>query len=812
MASSAATEAVTLAQVSEELGVNLSESLLSALRLALTVQVGRHSRNVADRSGVTRSVLLWSICRLSKPVADVLSAAGLATRELEQLLDIVSVPPLDETATDTDTIVIEPELANAMRQQLHQRGEVSEVDVARALLKSTRTKTGVGLLGSRLHELGVDVEQGIKGLDELARRAVTPGSARVRDEQFSRSVNAVLADLGPSKLVTASQIAQALQLHHPGYGRGAFATVELRPDVGERRTTENWLRAALGCYNLDVVARTRHRGLDGSLTLLALAELDSALARDLDQGGFLDLLGDEVEVRPQHQGSDRTEWSADSPATVDLLGRENLAAALAERVRRLAYEGSRRPESFLVHVDGPWGAGKSTLFYFLRRELMAAKFLVVPVNAWREQRVGVQWWTLLNSLERQIAQEAKGSARIGVWAHRLFDRFRARWVPFVIAVLVLVGVGAAVLSGMDLTRGGELADSTLKLTSLASVVFAGLVASTRYLLPGSKKSAESLIENSENPMRQVGRLFARTLARAAPRPVVFLIDDLDRCDADYVVEFLEVVQTLVKDAPTFLEERRAHGDVQTPGPYGFIAADGRWIRSSYEQHFNAFGSTAAPGRPLGYLFLEKVFQLHVLLPVVTPAARQRYFTKLLTPSAALPDGGEEQKKLIQEADAAVIEATTERELLSAGRRARAIIDPEQRMRVLGMAAERFSERAIEDAASHELSRFVGLLDPNPRSMKLFVNTYGVLRSLRTLEEVFIATEPLALWTIIEIRWPVLADHLRSNPSTIEDWKAGGTVSGRCGLLFRDDAVIALLEDPGWGQLDAKLVRACGGVN
>lgn len=51
-------------------------------------------------------------------------------------------------------------------------------------------------------------------------------------------------------------------------------------------------------------------------------------------------------------------------------------------------------------------------------------------------------------------------------------------------------------------------------------------------------------------------------------------------------------------------------------------------------------------------------------------------------------------------------------------------------------------------------------------MKRFVNDYSILRAVRTLEGNPIDMDPLALWAIIETRWPGLADHLRSKPETI----------------------------------------------
>jgi hypothetical protein len=95
-------------------------------------------------------------------------------------------------------------------------------------------------------------------------------------------------------------------------------------------------------------------------------------------------------------------------------------------------------------------------------------------------------------------------------------------------------------------------------------------------------------------MKEVVRLFARGLRRAN-RPVIFLVDDLDRCDGTYVVEFLEAMQTLVRDAPRELRGSRRSA---VAGPYAFIAADGQWIRTSYETHYASFTATAPAGRPL----------------------------------------------------------------------------------------------------------------------------------------------------------------------------------------------------------------------
>ena len=131
---------------------------------------------------------------------------------------------------------------------------------------------------------------------------------------------------------------------------------------------------------------------------------------------------------------------ADAPATVDRLGRKGLAEALATRLTNLAGADSVYTQSFLVHIDGPWGSGKSTLFEFLKQELRKG-FLIVEVNAWREQRIGVQWWILLSALRRAIIEDQPGEwARWEARAWDLRDRASARTLPFAAALIALVAV------------------------------------------------------------------------------------------------------------------------------------------------------------------------------------------------------------------------------------------------------------------------------------------------------------------------------------------------------------------------------------
>lgn len=100
-------------------------------------------------------------------------------------------------------------------------------------------------------------------------------------------------------------------------------------------------------------------------------------------------------------------------------------------------------------------------------------------------------------------------------------------------------------------------------------------------------------------------------------------------------------------------------------------------------------------------------------------------------------------------------------------------------------------------------------------MKRFVNAYTTLRAVRTLEGNPVRIEPLALWTIIETRWPGLADHLRATPEAIAllGTSDDDLTDVPTGLrdLFRDPRPCQVRDFRHGGPLTPDLVQACCGT-
>jgi hypothetical protein len=403
-----------------------------------------------------------------------------------------------------------------------------------------------------------------------------------------------------------------------------------------------------------------------------------------------------------------------------------------------------------MHIDGAWGTGKSSLLNFLE-ERLADEFNVVRFDAWRQSRISPPWWALLTATRRSITDRSGIFGSLWLRAREIIARVRRSGAPYVLALvllmLVVAGIAVLVFSG-----GPPIENITKTATAVIAAlttVWAGALVAGRFLLWDSAQGARLFERSTANPMDDVAKHFGWLLERSA-RPVLFFVDDLDRCAASYVVELLDAIQTLVRDSPT------------SSAAYFVVAADGAWLRKSYESAYQSFEDcVSSVGYPIGYLFLDKLFQLTVPVPTPAPLARSAYLDRLLGVEGGVTDEQTQQEITAARAEIAQ-DAADEAEILRVVRQASA---PAQEV-LAADAARALASPSTRVRTEHALRKFLPLLNPNPRNIKKFLNTYSVLRSVRVLESNTVPSDALALWTIIRVRWPALADHLEAHPEAI----------------------------------------------
>lgn len=545
-------------------------------------------------------------------------------------------------------------------------------------------------------------------------------------------------------------------------------------------------------------------GVDRGLVVPALKSLGSSLAEVREVlFQLLELEPEGIETVPTHQ---------DRPATVDRLGRQRLAEVIAERIRRAHNENTemavktffqRRQKlrrdrraakgtnGFLVHVHAPWGAGKSSLLNFLAHDLRnrdrrgpthanLSQWIVADFSAWKHQRLIPPWWWLLATVRRCCAQELWQINRgrwLWFWIRDIAWRlWNARAVALTLFLISAVAFIAWRLNWFGLGEKSLTTVQTVVLTAISGIAlattFVGLLRGTsRWLAVGSAEGAARFLKRAHDPLEVYRRRF-HNLVRASGYPLAVFIDDLDRCKADYIVELLEGIQTLLMHEPvTYV-----------------VAADRAWLCQSFASAYGDFENTAEDlGRPLGFQFLEKTFQISLQIPPMSDQARDAFWSELMrgSPSPSTDEKVEEDSAIAVTFSDAHTQAQVENSVTE-------LIGTRNREQVLAAAVRRMNTPGIEGQLESLLSQFSSLVESNPRSMKRVMNAYGVERD-RLLRDGYLLTpterQQLALLTIAHLRWPELADHLQRHPEDV------AYCFGRSKATAKDHKFAQLFEDP-----------------
>jgi hypothetical protein len=485
---------------------------------------------------------------------------------------------------------------------------------------------------------------------------------------------------------------------------------------------------------------------------------------------------------------------SDHPARRDLLNRKAVAETIATMIETVWKEDAKErntDRTFMVHLHGRWGSGKTSILNFLSDALLAQKadnasnnspgpsWIIVDYNAWRNQGLGPAWWTLMEAVYSQAREQLGSRLRrtgIRLIMRDRWWRIRCSYAPYALAAALTVVLGLALIWLWRTYLFGDdkswIPDGIKIIGSILGFIAAAFAFGQNYRI-GSAQTAKSYLELSRDPLSPLTKRYGELVSDIGTQVAVF-IDDLDRCNAEFVVELLQTVQTLFRQARVLY----------------LVAADRDWVCASYQQQYRTFSDTLGePGKSLGHLFLEKIFQLSVEVPRLGPNERDAYWDGLIKLSPAPQI--EETKKINDEITAELEKANTEHEIVEIvdryrDDRARADIAATkgfQRMHSIPLVRER----------EHFLSRYVDLIEPNPRAMKRLLNAYGFRRGFDIQSRTRSDPDALVRWTILENRWPILADHL-------EGRSGGRDETDIIRALMRNAEVLEVAQGLTWEKL------------
>jgi len=251
---------------------------------------------------------------------------------------------------------------------------------------------------------------------------------------------------------------------------------------------------------------------------------------------------------------------------------------------------------FMVHIAGRWGSGKSTILNFLGETLRQDKSLTPPLtgqvgetrknwvvvdfNAWQHQAQRPAWWSLYNAVADQAASQLERHHSFTYQDRKFRFLINGGYVTMMAAITVVVLALGLLGYGFwtseepqDVTSSVEVtttiidpvapdSDATTvektvekrvevtekpaasngswdilgKIPTIATILAAliAIGAVVQKFLQRTQDIADALIAR-DDPTAQLKNRF-EDMIREIHRPVAIFIDDLDRCDADYVVE------------------------------------------------------------------------------------------------------------------------------------------------------------------------------------------------------------------------------------------------------------------------------------
>ena len=195
-----------------------------------------------------------------------------------------------------------------------------------------------------------------------------------------------------------------------------------------------------------------------------------------------------------------------SPYGDDCLGRREQAETLTKIV-----EDIREP--FVLAVDAPFGMGKSTFVQMWKASLQGQDFTTLYFNAWENDFTDNALTSLLGEFRRELETEVGNKEVTAVWK-------KAKKAGAVIARSAGPAVIKVLTAGaLDMEKLGEAIGEA------------------------TEKAAEKGIENydqDKNTIQAFKDELATFIQKKSPgKPVVFFIDELDRCRPLFAIEVLE---------------------------------------------------------------------------------------------------------------------------------------------------------------------------------------------------------------------------------------------------------------------------------
>jgi hypothetical protein len=305
-------------------------------------------------------------------------------------------------------------------------------------------------------------------------------------------------------------------------------------------------------------------------------------------------------------------WS-DNETPIDYLGFQHLVTS----INSIVMDDALCPAT--IGVFGDWGSGKSSLLEMTKEELEKDNtLLVLTFNGWlfegyEDAKVALMG-TILDGVKSRATLTAKGKRLL----FKLFNRIN--WFK-------LLGTGAkhtaAYAVGGAAGLGISVTADSAKYISEAANKIANLTEEDLEKIDPSQFLKDDRAEEIRKAAQEFRDDFEALLNETKLRRVVIVIDDLDRCFPDTIIETLEAIKLFL-----FVKNSAF-----------IIGADERLVKYAVRRRFPELpGERTEVGRD----YLEKLIQFPVRIPPLNACEVETYINMLFASKTSLPNGAFEK--------------------------------------------------------------------------------------------------------------------------------------------------------------------------
>lgn len=385
-------------------------------------------------------------------------------------------------------------------------------------------------------------------------------------------------------------------------------------------------------------------------------------------------------------------WT-DNASKIDML----FYKPYAEIVSQIAVETDIDP--LTIGVLGLWGAGKSTLLNLIEQHYEGKDDIIcVMINAWMfesyEDAKSAIMEALLRELEERIpAEETKKKFRALL---KKIDYFKLGTKVVSSAAPVV----ASIASGTPL----PLLFSVPQNAKDIGDVIKNISDSVQHIKDEYIKDDNTTNDSVVNNVRKFKNEFQDAINTDKIKRVVVLIDDLDRCQPERIIETLEVIKLFLSVNKTSF----------------IIAADENVIQYAIKKKYPKVDNFDVE---LDKEYIEKMIQLPVYIPELSSKDIQNYLLLLVMQKYMKPDSFDVLIKTIEEKKLMIGESAINYEQI------KEIVNNESDIYKNGMKNE--CDEVIKVIL--QIRAIVAYtLKGNPRQAKRFLNTFITKRQLSKL--------------------------------------------------------------------------------